>query len=183
MSPEGSSRLVVPASLVLVGMMGAGKSSVGRRLAARLSLPFFDVDDEIVKATHMSVVQVFADYGESEFRRLEERIIARLLDGPIHVLSTGGGAIMNAHTRALIRSKAISIWLKADLDILMERSTRRDDRPMLHGGNPREKMIKLLTERTPVYEDADITIESDTRPIDKTVDRIMAALDSRLNHK
>jgi shikimate kinase len=157
-------------------MMGAGKSSVGRRLAARLALPFFDADDEIAKAAGMPVTQIFADYGEPEFRRLEQRVIARLLDGPAHVLATGGGALMNPDTRALIRAKGISVWLKADPALLLERATRRDDRPMLQGGDPREKMDRLFAERMPVYAEADVIVECDDRPVEETVERVMEAL-------
>jgi shikimate kinase len=176
MSAAQPSSLVLNRTIVLTGMMGAGKSSVGRRLAAQLALPFFDVDDEIVKAAGMPVVQIFADYGEPEFRRLEQRIIARLLDGPAHVLSTGGGAFMNEDTRALVRAKGISVWLKADPALLLERIMRRDDRPMLHGGDPRATMDRLLAERIPIYAEADVTVECDNRPVDETVDRVTEAI-------
>jgi shikimate kinase len=116
------------------------------------------------------------DYGEPEFRRLERRVMARLLNAPLHVLSTGGGAFMDEGTRALIRDKGISIWLKADTEILLERATRHDNRPLLQGGDPRQIMLKLLAEREPIYKQADITVESDDRPVDETVERLLQAL-------
>lgn len=163
-------------TIVFIGMMGAGKTSVGRRLAHRLGLPFVDSDDEIVTASGMSIPQFFEQYGEAEFRKGERKVIARLLEQPVQVLSTGGGAYMDPETRALIQSKAIAIWLHADPAILVERATRHNDRPLLQGGNPHDLMIKLLETRSPVYALADITINSDNHPIDETVDRVIKAL-------
>lgn len=165
-----------PRTLVLIGMMGSGKTSVGRRLAAKLSLPFADADAEIETASGMSISQLIKDYGEPEFRRLERRVMARLLAMPTHVLSTGGGAYMNDETRALIRSNGISIWLKAETSLLLERALRHDNRPLLQGDDPRAIMEKLLAEREPVYAEADITLESDERPLDETVYRLIKAL-------
>lgn len=162
--------------IVLVGMMGAGKSSVGRKLAARLAVPFFDADTEVEAAAGMSVARVFETLGEAEFRKGERRVIARLLDKPVHVLATGGGAFMDDETRDLIRRRAVSVWLRASLDTLAERTGRRDDRPLLQGGNPREILHRLMTEREPVYAQADVTVDSDTRPTDETVDRVLKAL-------
>jgi shikimate kinase len=176
MTISPSSSFVPTHTIVLIGMMGVGKSSVGRKLAARLALPFFDADDEIEKAAGMPVKRIFADYGEPEFRRLERRVIARLLDGPMHVLSTGGGAFMDDGTRALIQDKAVSIWLTAKLDILIERTMRRDDRPLLKNGDPRDIMTELLATRAPIYAEANITVESDDRPVEETVTRALNAL-------
>lgn len=169
-------------TIVLIGMMGAGKSSVGRKLAARLSLPFFDADTEIETAAGMTITQFFDHYGEPEFRKGERRVIARLLEGPAHVLSTGGGAFMDTETRALIRGKAISVWLKAELDVLLDRALRKNDRPLLQTADPRETMKKLLAQREPVYAEADIVLESDDRPVDETVDRVLKEL-SAFNQK
>src|ERR1043166_3803827 len=127
-------------TLVLVGLMGAGKSSVGRRLATRLSLPFVDADQEIEAAAGMTIEEIFGRHGEPAFRDGERRVIARLLDNPVHVLSTGGGAFMDPRTRALIHERATSIWLHAELDELVRRVSRRTDRPLLKGGDPRAEI-------------------------------------------
>jgi shikimate kinase len=182
-SSSASSAFGPTRTVVLIGMMGAGKSSVGRRLASRLALPFADADTEVETAAGMSISQLIADYGEPEFRRLERRVMARLLDAPMHVLSTGGGAFMDDDTRNLIRDKGVSIWLKADSEILLERATRHDNRPLLKGGDPREIMTKLLAEREPVYAEADITVESDDRPVDETVERLLRALKAHAENK
>jgi shikimate kinase len=147
-------------SVVLVGMMGAGKSSVGRKLGARLGLPFVDADTKIEEAAGMSIPDIFETRGEAEFRSGEARVIARLLDGGPQVLATGGGAYMNADTRALVRIKAVSVWLKADFDVLMKRIKRRTDRPMLKTADPAATLKQLMDVRYPVYAEADITIES-----------------------
>ena len=165
-------------TIVLIGMMGAGKSSVGRKLATRLGLPFFDADSEIEAAAGMTITQFFEQYGEPEFRKGERRVIARLLESPAHVLSTGGGAFMDPETRSLIRTKAVSIWLKADLNVLIDRAMRKNDRPLLQTTNPRETMQKLLATREPVYAEADIIIESDDRPVDETVERVVKEIDA-----
>jgi shikimate kinase len=162
--------------VVLVGMMGAGKSAIGRRLAARLGLPFLDSDAEIEAAAGMPIARFVEQFGEPEFRAGERRVIARLLGGGPCVLSTGGGAFLDPDTRALIREKAISVWLKADIETLYTRATRRDDRPLLKSGDPREILAKLLKERAPVYAEADIAVESDDRPVDDTVDRVLKAI-------
>jgi shikimate kinase len=171
-----SSSYVPDRTIVLTGMMGVGKSSVGRKLAARLGVPFFDSDAEIEQAAGMTVAEFFKHYGETEFRKGERRVISRLLQGPAHVLSTGGGAFMDEETRALIDKKAISIWLKADHAIILERAMRRNNRPLLQGGDPRQKLADLLVSREPVYATADITVESNDRPVDETVDRVVKAL-------
>jgi shikimate kinase len=165
-----------PRSIVLVGMMGAGKSSIGRRLAGRLGIAFVDADAEIEAAHRMSIPDIFATYGEPYFRAGETRVIARLLDGGPQVLATGGGAFMHADTRSAIGAKGVSVWLKADLDVLMRRIKRRQDRPLLKTEDPGETLRKLIDERYPVYAEADITIQSRDVPHDKIVDEIMAAL-------
>ena len=148
-------------SIVLVGMMGVGKSSVGRRLAARLSIPFVDADAEIEKAAGMSIADIFARHGEADFRNGEARVITRLLESGPQVLAAGGGAFMNADTRAAMRAKAVSIWLSADLDVLMRRvSKRKNERPLLQTPDPAETLRRLLAEREPVYALADLTVKS-----------------------
>lgn len=147
-------------SVVLVGMMGAGKSSVGRKLGGRLGLPFVDADTKIEEAAGMSIPDIFETRGEAEFRSGEARVIARLLEGGPQVLATGGGAYMNPDTRALIRTKGVSVWLKADFDVLMKRIKRRTDRPMLKTADPAATLKQLMDVRYPVYAEADITVES-----------------------
>jgi len=169
-------------SLVLIGLMGAGKSAIGRRLGKRLGLRFVDADKEIEAAAGKSINEIFADHGEAYFRDGERRVIARLLsEGPI-VLATGGGAYMNEATRAEIAEKGVSIWLKADLEVLMERVSRRDTRPLLKAGDPREIMKRLMDERYPVYAGADITIESRDVPHEIIVEEIVETIAARLPH-
>ena len=164
-------------SIVLVGMMGVGKSSIGRRLGTRLGLPFVDADAEIEKAAGMSIADIFARHGEADFRSGEARVIARLLEGGPQVLATGGGAIMNADTRTGIKSKGVSVWLAADFDVLMRRiSKRKNDRPMLQTPDPEATLRQLLAEREPVYAQADITVQSREVPHDAIVNEIMTAL-------
>ena len=167
-------------SVVLVGMMGAGKSTVGRRLAARLNLPFVDADTEIEAAAGMTIPEIFDAHGEPYFRAGEARVIARLLDGGPQVLATGGGAFMNADTRAAIRARAVSFWLKADFEVLLRRVRRRTDRPMLKTADPEETLKRLMAERYPVYAEADATIISRDAPHEKIVDEIVDELVSRL---
>jgi shikimate kinase len=164
-------------SLVLVGLMGAGKSTVGRRLAQRLNLRFVDADDEIEAAAGMSIPEIFDRYGEAHFRDGERRVIGRLLREPRQVIATGGGAFMNDETRALISAEATSIWLKADLDTLARRCAKRTDRPLLRGGNQREILAGLMRQRYPVYETSDLVVESGGDTHDVVVDRIIDALD------
>ena len=159
----------------LVGFMGAGKATVGRALAARLGVPFVDADSEIEAAAGMTIPEIFEIRGEAEFRIGEARVIARLLDGGPQVLATGGGAFQNGETRTLIRAKAISIWLKADFDVLLKRIKRRTDRPMLKTADPAATLQKLIADRYPVYAEADITIESRDVLHEIIVDEIMAA--------
>ena len=169
-------------SIVLVGMMGAGKSSIGRRLATRLCVPFTDADNEIEVAAGMSIPDIFATYGEAHFRSGETRVIARLLDGGPQVLATGGGAVMNADTRAAIKAKGVSIWLSAELDVLMRRiNKRKNDRPMLQTADPAATLRELLVAREPVYAQADLTVQSREVPHDAIVSEIMTALAAFLN--
>jgi shikimate kinase len=164
-------------SIVLVGMMGVGKSSVGRRLAVRLSIPFVDADSEIETAAKMTIPEIFARHGEPYFRSGEARVIARLLEGGPQVLATGGGAFMNADTRALIRQKGVSVWLHADLEVLLRRtSKRRSDRPLLQTDDPSETLRALLAEREPVYALADLTVQSRDVPHEAIVADVMTAL-------
>jgi shikimate kinase len=167
-------------SIVLVGMMGAGKSSVGRRLASRLGLPFVDADSEIELAAGMSIPDIFAERGEAEFRSGEARVIGRLLEAGPQVLATGGGAFQNADTRAAIHTKGVSVWLKADFEVLMRRIRRRNDRPMLKTADPADTLRRLIAERYPVYAGADLTIESREVPHGIIVDEILAALRNHL---
>ncbi len=168
-------------SIVLIGMMGVGKSSVGRRLSARLAIPFVDADTEIEKAAGMSIADIFSQHGEEYFRSGEARVIARLLEGGPQVLATGGGAFMNPKTRDAIRAKGVSVWLKAELDVLMRRiNKRRNDRPLLQTADPGETLRALLVEREPVYAQADLTVQSREVAHDAIVADIMTALASWL---
>jgi shikimate kinase len=167
-------------SVVLVGMMGAGKSSVGRRVALRLGIPFVDADTEIEKAAGMAITDIFAIRGEAEFRAGEARVILRLLEGGPQVLATGGGAFINPDTRAAIAAKGISIWLKAEPDVLMKRIKRRQDRPLLHTADPAATLRKLLEEREPVYALADLIVQSREVTHDRIVDEIVSAIAGRV---
>jgi len=167
-------------SVVLVGMMGAGKSTIGRRLAARLRLPFLDADTEIEAAAGMSIPDIFETHGEPHFRDGEARVIARLLDGGGCVLATGGGAFLREDTRDRIRRQAVSIWLKADTDIIMRRVKRRADRPLLQTADPAATVARLIGEREPFYQFADLTIWSRDVPHEKIVDECIEALHIRL---
>ena len=167
-------------SVVLVGMMGAGKSTIGRRLAARLRLSFLDADIEIEAAASMSIPEIFATHGEQYFRDGEARVIARLLDNGPAVIATGGGAFMREETRKRIADKAVSIWLKADLDVIMKRVKRRADRPLLQTEDPVATVARLLEVREPVYQGADLTILSRDVPHERIVDECLDALRARL---
>ncbi|MEM8919771.1 MAG: shikimate kinase, partial [Pseudomonadota bacterium] len=160
----------------LVGLMGAGKSSVGRRLAETLGRPFYDSDDEIEAAAGLSVTDIFELHGEEEFRRVERRVIERLLGEAPHVLGTGGGAYLNEETRALMKERAVTIWLDADLEVLWKRVSRRDGRPLLKADNPKQVLSDLLDARAPVYAEADIRIRSEEGPHTRAVDAILKAL-------
>lgn len=163
-------------SVVLVGMMGAGKTSVGRRLAGILGMPFRDADAEIETAAGCSINEIFERFGEPAFRAGERKVIARLLNEPPHILATGGGAFMDRETRARIRESAISVWLKANVDLLLERVKRKDNRPLLRNTDSRAALVRLMGEREPVYAQADIVVESDDGPHDTVVKRIISAL-------
>ena len=167
-------------SIVLVGMMGAGKSSIGRRLAARLEVSFIDADTEIEEAAGMSIPDIFATRGEAEFRAGEARVIARLLDGGPQVLATGGGAFMNADTRALIAAKGVSVWLKAEFEVLMRRIKRRHDRPLLKTDDPGATLRELMEARYPVYAEAELMVQSRELPHERIVDEIVTALAQHL---
>lgn len=165
-------------SLVMVGLMGCGKSSVGRRLAMRLGIPFVDTDDEIERVAGKSINDIFADWGEEEFRNGERRVIARLLGQGPQVLATGGGAFVNPETRANIKASGISVWLKADLPVLMRRVAKRDHRPLLKTGDPEATMRTLMTARYPIYAEADIVVESRDVAHDVIVTDVIDALRS-----
>ncbi|MBU1305225.1 MAG: shikimate kinase [Alphaproteobacteria bacterium] len=162
--------------VVLVGMMGAGKTTVGRRLAARLNRQFLDSDEEIEKAAQMSIPEIFEQRGEAEFRAGEMRVIARVLKQQGMVLATGGGAFVNVETRGLIKAEAVSVWLKAEIDILFERVSRRSNRPLLKTANPRETLRKLIDERYPIYAEADVTVISRDVPQDVVAADVVDAL-------
>jgi shikimate kinase len=169
-----------PRSIVLIGLMGAGKSTVGRRLAARLDMPFKDADAEIEAAAGMSISDIFAIHGEPDFREGERRVIGRLLqEGPL-VLATGGGAFMNADTRAQIAKAGISVWLKAEIDVLLRRLRKRSNRPLLQTPDPEMTLRQLMEARQPVYALADVTVESRETPHDRVVEDILNALAARL---
>lgn len=163
-------------SIVLIGLMGAGKTAVGKRLAARLDLPFIDADSEIELAAGQTISEIFAEHGEPYFRSGEAKVIARLLRGGPEVLATGGGAYMDARTRANIKAQGISVWLKAELPVLLHRVRRRDNRPLLAAGAPDAVMRELMKKRYPVYAEADITVESRDVPHDVIVSDVVEAL-------
>jgi len=166
--------------LVLVGMMGVGKSTIGRKLAHLLGLPFRDADDEIEKAAQLSVAEIFERFGEAHFRDGERRVIARLLEGGPSVIATGGGAFVQPDTRALIHARSIAIWLDSDVATLVGRVKRKDTRPLLRGGDPAEIVARLKGEREAAYSEAPIKIMSDTGPHGEAVKRILKALDEWL---
>jgi shikimate kinase len=167
-------------SIVLVGLMGCGKSSVGRRLASRLGVGFVDADEEIERVAAKSIVEIFIDHGEAYFRDGERRVIARLLASGPQILATGGGAFINPETRAKIRERGVSIWLRAELPVLMRRVSKRDTRPLLKNGDPEATMRDLMDKRYPIYAEADITLESRDVPHDVIVNEVIAALKAKL---
>jgi shikimate kinase len=173
----GESALAVPRTIALVGLMGAGKSCIGRLLAAALDLPFVDADKEIEAAAGCSVEDIFAAHGEAAFRDGERRVIARLLTSqPKMVLATGGGAFMDPETRQLIHAHATSVWLRADVDLLLRRTARRNNRPLLKRGDPREVLGRLIEERYPVYAEADVAVDSVDGPPEMTLARVIEGL-------
>jgi len=167
-------------SIVMVGLMGCGKSAVGRRLAHRLGLPFVDADEEIEKAAGKSIEDIFEDHGEAYFREGERKVLARLLRSKAQVLATGGGAFMNAETRAAIAETGISVWLKADLPLLVRRVAKRNNRPLLKNGDPEAVMQKLMDERYPIYAEADVTVQSRDVPHEVIVNEILERLTQAL---
>lgn len=171
---------ILPRTLALVGLMGAGKTAIGKRLALRLGLPFVDADEEIERAAGCTVSEFFERFGEAEFRAGERRVIRRLLDGTPRVLSTGGGAYMDPETRALLRERALTLWLKADLDVLFDRVKRRGNRPLLKQGDPRDVLARLMEVRYPVYAEADLIVESSAQPADITTEQVLDALRTHL---
>ncbi len=162
--------------IVLVGLMGAGKSSIGRRLAQRLDLPFIDADKEIEVAAGCTIEEIFERFGEAAFRDGERRVILRLLDQPPHVLATGGGAFMDSAVRARVREVAISVWLHADIELLLKRVSRRSNRPLLKGDDPRAVLARLIDQRYPIYAEADIRIDSADAPPEQTVQKVIDEL-------
>jgi len=171
-----------PRCIVLIGLMGAGKTAVGRRLASRLDLPFVDADSEIEAAAGETISEIFAEYGEDYFRQGERKVIARLLKSGPQVLATGGGAYMDAGTRANIKARGVSVWLKADLKVLLKRVGRRDNRPLLAGSDPGTVMRKLVDVRYPVYAKADVIVESRDVPHESMVGKVIDALAAKLRY-
>ena len=169
-----------PRSIVLIGLMGAGKTAVGRRLANKLELPFIDADTEIEVAAGASISEIFAEHGEAYFRQGERKVIARLLQSGPQVLATGGGAYMNPETRAAIKARGTSVWLKADVKVLLKRVGRRGTRPLLAGGDPEKVMKKLMQERYPVYAEADVAVESRDVPHETILGAVIDALAVKL---
>lgn len=168
--------------IVLVGLMGAGKTHVGKRLAAVLERPFVDTDDEIELAAGCTVPEIFERFGEGYFRDGERRVIKRILEDQPSVMATGGGAFMDPGTRTLIAEKGISIWLRAEIDILVKRTSRRNDRPLLKNDDPRTILKQLMATRYPVYAEADITVDIVEEPAAATMNRVMTAIESHLAH-
>jgi shikimate kinase len=162
--------------IALVGLMGVGKSTVGKRLASRLNLPFVDADHEIVEAAAMSISEIFERFGEEHFRDGERRVIARLFDGEQKIIATGGGAFLNPETRKLMLERAIVIWLDAKIDVLVDRVSRKNDRPLLKTGDPRAILTKLASERNPIYAEAHYRVQSQAAPHDSVVDSILKVL-------
>lgn len=168
--------------IVLVGLMGAGKSCVGRRLAARLGVAFTDADAEFETAAGCTISEFFARYGEPAFREGERKVIARLMEGPPCVLATGGGAFVDPDTRARIKEGAISVWIRADLDLLVKRTAGRDHRPLLKTGDPREILSRLMDARYPIYAEADITVDTTDEPPEVTVAKVVEELSRLVEH-
>jgi len=168
----------ISTTIALVGLMGAGKSAIGARLASRLAVPFFDSDIEVESESGMSISDIFVNEGEAAFRCRERRVIKRLLSGPAHVLATGGGSFIEPETRGELSGRALTVWLKAELEVLYERVVQKDDRPLLQTNNPRPVLEKLIEQRYPLYALADITVESDGGPHDQLVDTIISELEA-----
>ncbi|NQW55008.1 MAG: shikimate kinase [Rhodospirillales bacterium] len=177
---DASSPLSLPRTVALVGLMGAGKSAIGKRLAARLGLPFVDADDEIERAAGCSISEFFERFGEQEFRAGERRVISRLLEETPRVLSTGGGAYMDPETRALMQAKTLTVWLRAELDVLFDRVKKRTHRPLLRQGDPKEILARLMQQRYPIYAEADIVVDSTAQPADRTTEQVIDAIRAHL---
>jgi shikimate kinase len=177
---SGAPPFHVPRTIALVGLMGAGKTSIGRRLAHRLGLPFADADAEIEAAAGATIEEIFERDGEAFFRDGERRVIQRLLDQPVQVLATGGGAFMDPTTRALLRQRATTLWLRAEIELLLQRVQRRGNRPLLKAGEPRAVLERLMAERYPVYAAADIIVDTVDGPPEATLERVMAALEQHV---
>jgi shikimate kinase len=167
-------------TIALVGLMGVGKSSIGRRLALSLDLPFRDADNEVEAAAGQTISDIFAAYGEQAFREGERKVIARLMDDGPHVLATGGGAFVNDETRALIKERAISVWLKADLDLLARRVSRKDTRPLVRGKDPLKVLTELAEVRYPLYAQADLVVQTGDTPHYEAVEAVLKALNTHL---
>lgn len=163
-------------NLVFIGLMGAGKSVIGRMVAQQLSMPFIDTDAEIERVSRMTISELFASYGEPEFRALETRVIERLLKGGPRVISTGGGAFVNERTRAVIKRGGVSLWLRADLDVLWGRVSKRDHRPLLKTENPKQTLANLMSQRYPIYAESDLTVESRDVRKETVVNDVLAAV-------
>ena len=172
-----------PRTIVLVGLMGCGKTSIGKRLAKKLELPFHDSDQAVEESAGCPLKDICDIYGEEAFRSGEQRVIARLLDQPTHILATGGGSFMNEPTRDVIKEKAISVWLNADFETLISRVSRRNDRPLLDGPDQREVLEKLMHERYPIYAQADIHVPTMDEPTNCTVDRLILAMTDYIREK
>jgi shikimate kinase len=170
-------------SIVLVGLMGAGKTRVGRRLAERLGLPFLDTDIEIEQETGKTIADLFTQIGEPAFRDGERRMIARLIDGPVRIIATGGGAFIEPRTRAAIRERGLSVWLRADLDTLVARTARSHKRPLLEGVDRAAKLQELMTLRYPIYAEAQLTVDSLPGPVEQTVDAVLRALEDHYGQR
>jgi shikimate kinase len=179
---KNTSRLPLAKPIVLVGLMGAGKSTVGRRLATALGVDLVDSDNEIAEAAGCSISEIFETYGETMFRDLEKRVILRLLSGPPCVIATGGGAFMNPEIRAEVKARTLSIWLRAELPVLVERVSRRDTRPLLKTGDKSEILQRLIDERYPIYAEADLTVDSNAGPHDVVVAEIVKILETQAVH-
>lgn len=181
-SAASSGRVALSKPVVLVGLMGAGKSTIGKRLAGALGVDFVDSDTEIAEAAGCSISEIFETYGETMFRDLEKRVLHRLLTSAPCIIATGGGAFMNPDIRAEIKAHTLSIWLRAELGVLVERVSRRDTRPLLKTGDKNEILKRLIDERYPVYAEADITIDSSVGPHETVVQDIVKALEKQVTH-
>ncbi|NKB56059.1 MAG: shikimate kinase [Alphaproteobacteria bacterium] len=175
--------LKLPKTLVMVGMMGAGKTAIGRRIAARLGLSFVDADDAIADAAGCSIEDIFERHGEAAFRDGERRVIERLLTAPVHILATGGGAFIDSQTRTRILRDCLSVWLRVETDVLWRRVKRRTDRPLLQTEAPYETLVKLVEKRYPIYAEADITVDSIDGPAEDTVDSVLSAVAAHLREE